>query len=164
MNDDPALTTVFVDRKATKRKLRKSRLVVEDGPTLTHGEMTYGAGTVAAEKYGASDLVDPRPFTVGTISETFEKYPEIGTLLPAMGYGDGQMKDLETTINNSDADLVIIQDLLGHNQIRTTQRYCKVSNLKVQRDYHRAIDKVMMRHDLKKRLDSDGKKDLLIRS
>jgi predicted GTPase len=83
-------------------------LVVEDGPTLTHGEMTYGAGTVAAEKYGAADLVDPRPFTVGTISETFEKYPEIGTLLPAMGYGDGQMKDLETTINKSDADLVII--------------------------------------------------------
>jgi len=71
---------------------------------------------------------------------------------------------MATQLLNADADLVIIQDLLGHNQIRTTQRYCKVSNLKVQRDYHRAIDKVMMRHDLKKRLDSDGKKDLLIRS
>lgn len=69
---------------------------------------------------------------------------------------------MATQLLNADADLVIIQDLLGHNQIRTTQRYCKVSNLKVQRDYHRAIDKVMMRHDLKKRLDSDGKKDLLI--
>jgi predicted GTPase len=101
-----AASPIFVDdyEKIQGQKV----LVVEDGPTLTHGEMTYGAGTVAAEKYGASELIDPRPFTVGTISETFEKYPEIGTLLPAMGYGDEQMKDLETTINKSDADLVII--------------------------------------------------------
>jgi len=70
---------------------------------------------------------------------------------------------MATQLLNADADLVIIQDLLGHNQIRTTQRYCKVSNLKVQRDYHKAIDKVVMRHDLKKRLDSDGEKGLLIR-
>ena len=86
----------------------KRVLVVEDGPTLTHGDMAYGAGIVAAEKFGAAELVDPRPFTVGTITETFEKYPEIGTLLPAMGYGDQQVKDLEDTINASDADLVII--------------------------------------------------------
>ncbi len=86
----------------------KRVLVVEDGPTLTHGEMEYGAGVVAAEKFGAKELVDPRPFTVGSITETFEKYPEIGTLLPAMGYGDQQVKDLEETINNSDCDLVII--------------------------------------------------------
>ncbi len=97
---------VFIDEY---EKIQGKRvLVVEDGPTLTHGEMQYGAGIVAAEKFGASELVDPRPFTVGTISETFEKYPEIGTLLPAMGYGDQQIKDLETTINSSDADLVII--------------------------------------------------------
>jgi predicted GTPase len=101
-----AASPIFVDDydKIQGKKV----LVVEDGPTLTHGEMTYGAGTVAAEKYGASELVDPRPYTVGTISETFEKYPEIGTLLPAMGYGDEQMKDLEATINKSQADLVII--------------------------------------------------------
>ncbi len=86
----------------------KRVLVVEDGPTLTHGEMTFGAGVIAAEKFGAAELVDPRPFTVGTITETFEKYPDIGTLLPAMGYGDQQVKDLEKTINDSDADLVII--------------------------------------------------------
>lgn len=86
----------------------KRVLVVEDGPTLTHGEMEYGAGVVAAEKFGAAELVDPRPFTVGSITETFEKYPDIGTLLPAMGYGDQQVKDLEETINNSDCDLVII--------------------------------------------------------
>lgn len=86
----------------------KKVLAVEDGPTLTHGEMTYGAAVVAAEKFGASELVDPRPFTVGTITETFEKYPEIGTLLPAMGYGDRQIRDLEKTINNTDCDVVII--------------------------------------------------------
>ncbi|MBU0519039.1 cyclic 2,3-diphosphoglycerate synthase [bacterium] len=88
--------------------LGKRALVVEDGPTLTHGEMTYGAGIVAAEKFGADELVDPREFTVGTITETFKKYPEIGILLPAMGYGDKQMKDLEDTIAKADCDVVII--------------------------------------------------------
>jgi predicted GTPase len=101
-----AASPIFVDNY--EKIQGKKVLVIEDGPTLTHGEMTYGAGTVAAEKYGAADLVDPRPFTVGTISATFEKYPEIGTLLPAMGYGEEQMKDLEKTINKSDADLVVI--------------------------------------------------------
>lgn len=86
----------------------KRVLVVEDGPTLTHGEMKIGAGIVAAKKYGASKLVDPRPFTVGKLSETFRLYPGIGTLLPAMGYGDEQLRDLETTINNSDCDSVVI--------------------------------------------------------
>ncbi|MDO9576904.1 MAG: cyclic 2,3-diphosphoglycerate synthase [Candidatus Cloacimonadales bacterium] len=83
-------------------------LVVEDGPTLTHGEMQYGAGVVAAEKYGAADLVDPRPYAVGTIADTFEKYPDIGVLLPAMGYGEQQIKDLEETINATECDVVII--------------------------------------------------------
>jgi len=86
----------------------KRVLVVEDGPTLTHGEMKIGAGVVAARKFGAAELVDPRPFTVGRLTETFEKYPAIGTLLPAMGYGEQQLKDLETTINNTDCDAVVI--------------------------------------------------------
>jgi len=86
----------------------KRVLVVEDGPTLTHGEMDFGAGVVAAEKFGAEELVDPREWAVGTIAETFEKYPYVGTLLPAMGYGSKQIKDLEKTINACDADLVII--------------------------------------------------------
>jgi predicted GTPase len=86
----------------------KRVLAVEDGPTLTHGEMTYGAAVLAAEKFGARELVDPRPYTVGTISETFQKYPEIGTLLPAMGYGSRQIKDLEKTINQTDCEVVII--------------------------------------------------------
>lgn len=86
----------------------KNVLVVEDGPTLTHGEMMYGAGVVAAEKYGAESLVDPRPWTVGKLAETFDKYPDIGQILPAMGYGDEQMKDLETTINSVECDVVVI--------------------------------------------------------
>ena len=73
-------------------------LVIEDGPTLTHGEMKYGAGVLAAQRYGAAEIVDPRPYAVGRLKKTFENYPGIGTLLPAMGYGEEQMKDLEETI------------------------------------------------------------------
>ncbi len=86
-------------------------LVVEDGPTLTHGDMEYGAGFVAAERFGAESLVDPRPFSVGSITETFEKYyadREVANVLPAMGYGDAQMKDLEETIKRCDCDSVVI--------------------------------------------------------
>jgi predicted GTPase len=86
----------------------KRVLVVEDGPTLTHGGMKLGAGTLAAHKFGAAELVDPRPFITGKIVETFEEYPEIGTLLPAMGYSEEQLHDLETTINHTDCDSVII--------------------------------------------------------
>jgi len=86
----------------------KRVLVVEDGPTLTHGEMKYGAGTVAAQKLNAAEIVDPRPYTVNSITATYEKYPNIGILLPAMGYGEEQMKDLEETINKVDCDSVVI--------------------------------------------------------
>jgi predicted GTPase len=86
----------------------KRVLVIEDGPTLTHGEMTYGAGFVAAKRFGASEIVDPRPFAVGSIKATFDKYPKTGPILPAMGYGGAQMRDLEATIEKSDVDLVIV--------------------------------------------------------
>lgn len=86
----------------------KRVLVVEDGPTLTHGEMKIGAGVVAAQRLGAAELVDPRPYTVGKLTDTFKIYKEIGTVLPAMGYGEQQLKDLEETINNTDCDSVII--------------------------------------------------------
>ena len=86
----------------------KKVLVVEDGPTLTHGQMTLGAGTVAAMKFGATECVDPRPFIVGKLAETFETYPNIGSLLPAMGYGEQQIRDLEATINNTECDSVVI--------------------------------------------------------
>jgi predicted GTPase len=83
-------------------------LVVEDGPTLTHGEMRFGAGTVVARKFGARELVDPRPFAVGTIAETYRTYPAIGPLLPAMGYGDEQVRELEATIARVPCDAVIV--------------------------------------------------------
>jgi predicted GTPase len=86
----------------------KRVLVIEDGPTLTHGEMQYGAGVIAAYKYGAAELIDPRPYAVGTIAETFEKYPDTGEVLPAMGYGEKQIRDLEATINGTDCDVVVI--------------------------------------------------------
>lgn len=85
----------------------KKVLVIEDGPTLTHGEMKYGAGVVAAKKFGAAELIDPRPYAVGTIKTTYEKYPGIGTLLPAMGYSGHQVKDLEATINAVPCDLIV---------------------------------------------------------
>jgi len=101
-----AASPIYVDNPSVITGKRV--LVVEDGPTLTHGEMEYGAGVVAAKKFGASELVDPRPYTVASITKTFEKYPEIGTLLPAMGYGAKQIKDLERTIARVKADSVII--------------------------------------------------------
>jgi predicted GTPase len=100
-----AASPLFIDRPAEIRGKRV--LVIEDGPTLTHGEMAYGAGWVAARRFGAAEIVDPRPFAVGTIAATYHKYPATGNILPAMGYGVAQMKDLEETINHSDVDLVI---------------------------------------------------------
>lgn len=107
----------------------KRVLVVEDGPTLTHGEMEYGAGMVAAWQHGAKEIIDPRPFTVDSITKTYIKYPKIGKLLPAMGYGEKQMKDLEDTINNTDCDSVVIGTpidlgrLLKINKPSTRVRY-----------------------------------------
>ena len=86
----------------------KRVLCIEDGPTLTHGEMRFGAGTIAARRYGAAELVDPRPYTVGHIAESFRLYPHIGALLPAMGYSKEQLKDLETTINRTDCEAVVV--------------------------------------------------------
>ena len=101
-----AASPIFVDDADAIRGKRV--LVVEDGPTLTHGGMTYGAGVVAAHKFGASEIVDPRPYAVGSIKETFAKYPMTGTILPAMGYGEEQTKALEATINAAPVDLVLI--------------------------------------------------------
>jgi len=101
-----AASPLFVDEP---EKIRGQRvLAIEDGPTLTHGEMKYGAGVLAARRYGAAEIVDPRPYAVGRLKETFEAYPEIGTLLPAMGYGEEQMKDLGETIAATPADVVLV--------------------------------------------------------
>lgn len=101
-----ASSPIFVDDHSLIKGKRV--LVVEDGPTLTHGEMCYGAGFVAAKKFGASEIIDPRPFAVGSIIDTYKKYDHLDSILPAMGYGEKQIRELEQTINNSDVDLVVI--------------------------------------------------------
>jgi predicted GTPase len=101
-----AASPIFVQEPAAIRNKRV--LVVEDGPTLTHGEMAFGAGVVAARRFGAAEIVDPRPYAVGTIKETYTRYPNTGPVLPAMGYGEQQTRDLEATINQAPVDLVLI--------------------------------------------------------
>ncbi len=101
-----AASPIFVDDPSAIRGARV--LAIEDGPTLTHGGMAFGAAWVAAQRFGASEIIDPRPFAVGSILETYRKYPSTGAVLPAMGYGEAQMKELEKTINQSDADLVLV--------------------------------------------------------
>ncbi len=112
MNNNPgaiivdAASPIFVEEP---NKIRgKKVLVVEDGPTLTHGEMAYGAGYVASKRYGAKEIIDPRKYAVGSIIETYHKYPNTGNVLPAMGYGEKQIRELEETINKADADVVVI--------------------------------------------------------
>ena len=131
----------------------KRVLVVEDGPTLTHGEMKLGAGTIAAQKFGAAQLIDPRPFTVGKLSETFEIYPNIGTLLPAMGYGEQQLKDLESTINNTDCDAVIIGTPIDLNRLidikkPTTRVYYDLQEIG-DPNLQDIIDDFVQKHNLK---------------
>ena len=106
---------LFVDDPDAIRGKRV--LVIEDGPTLTHGEMKYGAGWVAARRFGAGEIVDPRPYAVGTIHDTYVKYPDTGAILPAMGYGDKMVKDLEDTINKADVELVISATPIDLNRI-----------------------------------------------
>lgn len=101
-----AASPIFVEDPNAIRGARV--LVVEDGPTLTHGEMAYGAGWVAARRFGAGEIVDPRPYAVGSIAATYAKYPNTGAVLPAMGYGDQMVNELEATINAADVDMVII--------------------------------------------------------
>jgi len=120
-----AASPIQVDQAETIRG--KKVIVIEDGPTLTHGEMKFGAGVVAAQKYGAKEIIDPRPFAVGSIKKTYQKYPLIGTLLPAMGYGQEQIKELEATINNSDAELVIIGTPIDLSRVmRIDKKYVRV--------------------------------------
>ncbi len=115
-----AASPLFVDDPQSIRGRRV--LVVEDGPTLTHGEMAYGAGVVAAQRFGAAELIDPRPFAVGSIRQTFEKYPHTGRLLPAMGYGAQQVAELEETIRRSNAELVIVATPIDLRRLMTIEQ------------------------------------------
>jgi predicted GTPase len=117
-----AASTISVDDISAIRGKRV--LVVEDGPTLTHGEMKIGAGVVAAQRFGAAEMIDPRPYAVGKLRETFEIYPKIGQLLPAMGYGDEQIKDLAATIEACECDSVIIATPIDLNRIIDIKKPC----------------------------------------
>ncbi|WP_068672167.1 cyclic 2,3-diphosphoglycerate synthase [Oceanobacillus sp. Castelsardo] len=117
-----AESTITVDYP--ERLVGKRVLVVEDGPTLTHGEMKLGAGTVAAERLGAAAIIDPRPYAVGTLAETFNKYQHIENVLPAMGYGEQQLKDLEETINRADCDAVIIGTPIDLSRVISINKPC----------------------------------------
>ncbi len=110
---------IFVDDPAAIRGKRV--LVIEDGPTLTHGEMAYGAGVIAAQRFGAAQIIDPRPYAVGSILDTYRKHPTTGAVLPAMGYGEQQTKELEETINRTPADLVIVATPIDLRRIVTIQ-------------------------------------------
>ncbi|NOY06348.1 MAG: GTPase, partial [Chlorobi bacterium] len=110
-----AASPIFVDHP--ERINGKRALVVEDGPTMTHGEMQFGAGTVAALKHNAREIIDPRKYTVGSITRTFKQYPDVGAVLPAMGYGAKQIKDLEATINKTPCDVVVIGTPIDLNRI-----------------------------------------------
>ncbi|HLF27154.1 MAG TPA: cyclic 2,3-diphosphoglycerate synthase [Anaerolineae bacterium] len=115
-----AASPIFVDDPTALRGKRV--LVIEDGPTLTHGEMAYGAGVIAAQRFGAAEIIDPRPYAVGSILETYRKYPTTGAVLPAMGYGEQQTKELEETINRTPADLVLIATPIDLRRIVNIQR------------------------------------------
>ncbi len=132
----------------------KRVLVVEDGPTLTHGEMKIGAGTVAANKFGAAELVDPRPFAVGKLAETFRIYPNIGTLLPAMGYGEEQTRDLEKTIANTPCDAVVIATPIDLNRIIKISQPCVKVGYDLQEigkpDLADLLDEFVKKHNLVK--------------
>jgi predicted GTPase len=131
----------------------KACLAIEDGPTLTHGEMKIGAGTVAALKLGAGTLVDPRPYAVGRIKETFQAYPGIGILLPAMGYGKQQVADLEKTINATPCDVVVIGTPIDLNRIvkiskptvRVTYELQEIGTPNLQMVLEEFVGKVMKR-------------------
>ena len=117
-----AASTLSVDKPDAIRGKRV--LVIEDGPTLTHGEMKIGAGIVAAKRFGAKEIIDPRPYAVGKLAETFRLYPGIGTLLPAMGYGDQQTKDLSATIEKTDCDSVVIATPIDLQRVIKINKPC----------------------------------------
>jgi predicted GTPase len=125
--------------KEPERVAGKTVLVVEDGPTLTHGGMAFGAGLVAAEKFGAAEIVDPRPFAVGSLRQVFARYPHIGRVLPAMGYSEAQIKDLEATINNTPADLVLFSTPIHLCRLLT----CNKATIRVRYEYQDYGEKML---------------------
>ncbi|MCL2688822.1 MAG: cyclic 2,3-diphosphoglycerate synthase [Chitinispirillia bacterium] len=136
-----AASTISVDKPELIKGKRV--LVVEDGPTLTHGEMKIGAGVVAARRYGAAEMIDPRPFAVGKLAETFKIYPEVGKVLPAMGYGEQQIKDLAATIERSDCDAVVIATPIDLQRVINIKKPCAKVGYNLQEIGHPSMEDVM---------------------
>ena len=136
-----AASTINVDKPEVIKG--KRALVIEDGPTLTHGEMKIGAGIVAARRFGAAEIVDPRPYAVGRLAETYRIYPNIGTLLPAMGYGEQQMKDLSATIEKTDCDSVIIATPIDLQRVIKINKPCARVEYNLQEIGHPNMDDVL---------------------
>jgi len=136
-----AASTLSVDKPEAIRGKRV--LVVEDGPTLTHGEMKIGAGIVAAKRYGAAEIIDPRTFATGKLIETYNTYPDIGKLLPAMGYGEQQMKDLAATIAKTDCDSVVIATPIDLQRVIKIDKPCTRVEYSLQEIGHPDIDDVL---------------------
>lgn len=146
-----AVSYLTVDKP--ERIKNKRVLVVEDGPTLTHGEMKFGAGTVAAKKHNAMELVDPRPYIVGKLKDTYNTYPGIGLLLPAMGYGEQQIKDLEKTIENTPCDAVVIGTPIDLQRIVKIKQPCVKIGYELQEigfpNLDLILDEFICKHNLK---------------
>jgi predicted GTPase len=136
-----AASTISVNKPEAIKGKRV--LVVEDGPTLTHGDMKIGAGIVAAKRFGAAEIIDPRPFAVGTLAETYRAYPGIGKLLPAMGYGEQQIKDLSATIAKTDCDSVIIATPIDLQRVIKIDKPCARVEYSLQEIGHPDIDDVL---------------------
>jgi predicted GTPase len=136
-----AASTISVNKPEVIKGKRV--LVIEDGPTLTHGDMKIGAGIVAARRFGAAEIIDPRPFAVGKLAETYRMYPSIGTLLPAMGYGEQQMQDLSATIEKTDCDSVIIATPIDLERVIKINKPCARVEYSLQEIGHPNIDDVL---------------------
>jgi predicted GTPase len=136
-----AASTLSVDKPEVIRG--KKVLVVEDGPTLTHGEMKIGAGIVAAKRFGAAEIIDPRPYAVGKLAETYRVYPDIGSLLPAMGYGEQQMKDLAATIEKTNCDSVVIATPIDLQRVIKINKPCTRVEYSLQEIGHPDMDDVL---------------------
>jgi predicted GTPase len=143
-----AASPITVDYSASVKGRRV--LVVEDGPTLTHGNMTYGAGTIAAKKLGAKEIVDPRPYAVGSIKDTFKKYTHLGALLPAMGYGEKQIDELEKTINATPCELFIIGTPVDLRRLLSLNKPAVRAKYELKEVSKPDIEEILRRHFLKK--------------
>jgi predicted GTPase len=144
------ISTITSDEKEQIKDKRV--LVIEDGPTVTHGGMRYGAGKIAAEKWNAKEIIDPRPFAVGTIIDTFDKYSHLSNVLPAMGYGKKQMRELEETINNSNAEIVVSGTPIDITRVLKSNkkivRICYGVGKETEKELENVVDKFVKKHSL----------------